>query len=185
MDIAPIQTAQEKMAKTSQVLKNELQSMRAGRANPQILDRIVVDYYGTPTPLKQIGNISAPEPRVLVIAPWDPKMIPVVEKAIQKSDIGINPSNDGKIIRLAVPELTEERRKDLTKLAKKVTEESRVAVRSIRRDAIEQIKKMEKASELTEDDRKQAEEEMQKITEKAIAELDKILAEKEKEIMTV
>ena len=185
MDIAPIEIAKEKMAKTSQVLRNELQSMRAGRANPQILDRIVVDYYGAPTPLKQVANISSPEPRVLIISPWEAKMIPVVEKAIQKSDIGINPSNDGKIIRLAVPELTEERRKDLTKLAKKTTEDARVAVRSIRREAIEQIKKMEKAAELTEDDRKQAEEEMQKLTDKAIVELDKILAEKEKEIMTV
>ena len=145
----------------------------------------MVDYYGTQTPINQIGNISSPEPRLLVIAPWEAKMIPQVEKAIQKSDLGLNPSNDGKIIRLVFPELNEERRRDLTKIASKGAEETKVAIRSIRRDAIEQIKKLKKNSEITEDDQRDAEEEMQKMTDKAIKEVDEIFAKKEKEIMEV
>ena len=178
-------TTKEKMQKSCAVYERDMQGLRAGRANPQLLDRIMVDYYGTPTPINQIGNISSPEPRLLVIAPWEAKMIPQVEKAIQKSDLGLNPSNDGKIIRLVFPELNEERRRDLTKVASKGAEETKVAIRSIRRDAIEQIKKLKKNSEITEDDQRDAEEEMQKMTDKAIKEVDAIYAKKEKEIMEV
>lgn len=141
-----LDTAKEKMTKTAALLRKELAALRAGRANPQLLDRITVDYYGTPTPLNQLGNISAPEARQLVIALWDPKLIPQVEKAILKSDLGMTPANDGKIIRLVVPELNEERRKELTKLVRKSCEESKVAVRAIRRDAVEQFQ--EAAQEL-------------------------------------
>ena len=178
-------TAKEKMAKSCAVYERDMMSLRAGRANPQLLDRIMVDYYGTPTPINQIGNISSPEPRLLVIAPWEAKMIPQVEKAIQKSDLGLNPSNDGKIIRLVFPELNEERRRDLTKIASKGAEETKVAIRSIRRDAIEQIKKLKKNSEITEDDQHDAEEKMQKLTDKAIKDVDEIYARKEKELMEV
>ena len=180
-----INTAKEKMKKSCEVYEREMMSLRAGRANPQLLDRIMVDYYGTPTPINQIGNISSPEPRLLVIAPWEATMIPQVEKAIQKSDLGLNPSNDGKLIRLVFPELNEERRKDLTKVASKGAEETKVAIRSIRRDAIEQIKKLKKNSEITEDDQRDAEEDMQKLTDKAVKEVDEIYAKKEKEIMEV
>ncbi len=180
-----LDTAKEKMKKTCAVYERDLMGLRAGRANPQLLDRIMVDYYGTPTPIPQIGNVSSPEPRLLVIAPWEAKMIPQVEKAIQKSDLGLNPSNDGKIIRLVFPELNEERRKDLTKIASKGAEEAKVAIRSIRRDGIEQIKKLKKNSEITEDDQHKAEEDMQKITDKAIKQVDEIYARKEKEIMEV
>ena len=178
-------TAKEKMQKSCAVYERDMMSLRAGRANPQLLDRIMVDYYGTPTPINQIGNISSPEPRLLVISPWEAKMIPQVEKAIQKSDLGLNPSNDGKLIRLVFPELNEERRRDLTKIASKGAEETKVAIRSIRRDAIEQIKKLKKNSEITEDDQRDAEEEMQKLTDKAIKDVDAIYAKKEKEIMEV
>ena len=180
-----LDTAKEKMKKSCAVYEQNLMGLRAGRANPQLLDRILVDYYGTPTPINQIGNISSPEPRLLVIAPWEAKMIPQVEKAIQKSDLGLNPSNDGKIIRLVFPELNEERRRDLTKVASKGAEETKVAIRSIRRDAIEQIKKMKKNSEITEDDQRDAEEDIQKLTDKAIKDVDEIFAKKEKEIMEV
>ena len=180
-----LDTAKEKMKKSCAVYEQNLMGLRAGRANPQLLDRILVDYYGTPTPINQIGNISSPEPRLLVIAPWEAKMIPQVEKAIQKSDLGLNPSNDGKIIRLVFPELNEERRRDLTKVASKGAEETKVAIRSIRRDAIEQIKKLKKNSEITEDDQRDAEEDMQKLTDKAVKEVDEIYAKKEKEIMEV
>ena len=178
-------TAEEKMQKSCASYERDMMGLRAGRANPQLLDRILVDYYGTMTPINQIGNISSPEPRLLVIAPWEAKMIPQVEKAIQKSDLGLNPSNDGKIIRLVFPELNEERRRDLTKIASKGAEETKVAIRSIRRDAIEQVKKLKKNSEITEDDQKDAEEEIQKLTDEAIKEVDTIYARKEKEIMEV
>ncbi len=180
-----IDVAKEKMQKTIAVVKKDLATMRAGRANPQILDRILVDYYGTPTPINQMGNISSPEPRMLVISLWESKMIPNVEKAIQKSDIGINPTNDGKVIRLVVPELTEERRKDLVKQVKKQVEEGKVALRAIRRDALDAIRKMEKKSEITEDDLKDAENQLQKLTDQQVKDLDAIGAEKEKEIMSV
>ena len=178
-------TAKTKMEKTKDVLRSDLMSVRAGRANPQLLDRITVDYYGTPTPLMNVANISAPEPRVLQINPWDVKMVKDICRAIQASDLGLNPNTDGKVVRLVLPELNEERRKDLTKLVRKMSEESKVAVRSIRRDAIEQIKKMKKNSEITEDDQKRAEEDIQKLTDAAIKDVDKITAEKEKEIMEV
>ena len=180
-----IDVAKEKMQNTIAVVKKDLATMRAGRANPQILDRILVDYYGTPTPINQMGNISSPEPRMLVISLWESKMIPNVEKAIQKSDIGINPTNDGKVIRLVVPELTEERRKDLVKQVKKQIEEGKVALRAIRRDALDAIRKMEKKSEITEDDLKDAENQLQKLTDQQVKDLDAIGAEKEKEIMSV
>ncbi|MBQ8087902.1 MAG: ribosome recycling factor [Clostridia bacterium] len=180
-----IQTASSKMDKTIAVVQKDLNTLRAGRANPQILDKITVDYYGTPTALNQVGNISSPEPRMLVIAPWEPKMIGPIEKAIQKSDIGINPSNDGKVIRLVVPELNEERRKELCKKVRKQVEEGKVAIRSIRRDAMEAIKKMKKDSVITEDDQKKAEEELQKVTDNHIKEMDKVGNDKEKEIMSI
>ena len=178
-------TMKDKMQKSCAAYERDMVGLRAGSANPQLLDRIMVDYYGTPTPINQIGNISSPEPRLLVIAPWEAKMIPQVEKAIQKSDLGLNPSNDGKIIRLVFPELNEERRRDLTKIASKGAEETKVAIRNIRRDAVEQVKKLKKNSEITEDDQRDAEEDMQKITDKAIKEVDEIYAKKEKEIMEV
>ena len=180
-----IKSAGTKMDNTIGIIKSDLATLRAGRANPQILDKITVDYYGTPTAIKNVGNISSPEPRLLVIAPWEPKMIGPIEKAIQKSDIGINPSNDGKVIRLMVPELTGERRKELCKQVKKMTEEGKVAIRNIRRDAMETIKKLKKDSIITEDDQKIAEKDLQKVTDSHIEELDKIGAEKEKEIMSV
>ena len=180
-----IDTAVEKMGKTNSVYQEELRSIRAGRANPQLLERITVDYYGVQTPLTQMGNITAPEPRMLVINLWDQKAIPLVEKAILKSDLGLNPSNDGKTIRLIVPELNEERRKELTKIVRKGAEDAKVAIRSIRRDAMEQIKKMKKESVITEDDQRKAEDEMQKTTDAQIKEVDKICADKEKEIMSV
>lgn len=177
--------AKEKMEKTKNVLRADLMAIRAGRANPQLLDRITVDYYGSQTPLKNVSNISAPEPRVLQINPWDAKMVKEICRAIQASDLGLNPSTDGKVIRLVLPELNEERRKDLTKLVRKTAEESKVAIRSIRRDAVEQVKKMKKNSEITEDDQKKAEEDIQKLTDGNIKDIDKITAEKEKEIMDV
>ena len=180
-----IDTAKEKMQKSCAVYERDLMGLRAGRANPQLLDRIMVDYYGTPTPIPQVGNISSPEPRLLVIAPWETKLIPQIEKAIQKSDLGLTPSTAGQTIRLIFPELNEERRRDLTKVASKGAEETKVAIRSIRRDAIEQIKKMKKNSEITEDDQRKAEEDMQKVTDKAIKQVDEIFARKEKEIMEV
>ena len=177
--------AKTKMEKTKDVLRADLMAIRAGRANPQLLDRITVDYYGTPTPLKSVANISAPEPRILQINPWDVKMVKDITKAILASDLGLNPANDGKVIRLMLPELTAERRKDLTKLVRKTAEESKVAIRSIRRDAVEQVKKMKKNSEITEDDQKKAEEAIQKLTDANIKDIDKITADKEKEIMDV
>ena len=180
-----IDQAKEKMQKTIQALQRELSTLRAGRANASLLDRIMVDYYGTPTPISQMANISSPEPRMLMISVWDQSAVSAVEKAIQKSDLGINPSSDGKIIRLIFPELTEERRRELVKTVKKKGEESKVAIRSIRRDANDQIKKLEKDSEITEDDRKGYEEDIQKLTDDKIKEIDKILADKEKEIMEI
>ena len=180
-----IEQATEKMEKTKDVYRRELVSLRAGRANPKLLDRIMVDYYGTQTPLNQMANIMSPEPRMLTISLWDPKLIPLVEKAILKSDLGLNPANDGKIIRLVIPELNEERRKELTKLVWKNAEESKVAVRSIRRDAMEHFKKLKKDSSITEYDQRKAEEELQKVTDAAIKDIDELAKEKEKEIMAV
>lgn len=176
---------ESRMKKTISVYKEDLQSIRAGRANPSLLDRITVDYYGQVTPLKQIGSVTAPEPRLIVIQPWDSKLIPAIEKEILKSDLGLNPSNDGKVIRLIIPQLTEERRKDLAKLVKKNGENAKVAIRNTRRDAIDSIKKMEKNKEISEDDRKLAEEEIQKITDKYSSEIDEITKKKEEEIMEI
>lgn len=183
MDV--IETAQDKMNKTLAVLKRDLGALRAGRANPQLLDRIMVDYYGTPTPINQMGTISSPEPRMLVISLWDASMISAVEKAIQKSELGINPSNDGKLIRLIFPELTEERRKELVKVVRKKAEESKVAVRAIRREANETIKKDCKDGTITEDDQKRLEDKAQKATDAAIKDIDRICGEKEKELLEV
>ena len=180
-----IDSTKERMNKTIAVLKSELGGLRAGRANPQLLERILVDYYGTPTPIPQLGNISTPEARMLVIAVWDQKAISAIEKAIQKSDLGINPSNDGKVIRLLFPELNEERRKDLVKVVHKKGEECKVAIRSIRRDVMEQIKKDCKSSTITEDDQKYLEEKIQKLTDDMIKEIETILTAKEKEILAV
>ena len=180
-----LESTKERMHKTIAVLKSELGGLRAGRANAQLLDRIMVDYYGTPTPIQQLGNISTPEPRMLIIALWDNKAIPAVEKAIQKSDLGINPSNDGKVIRLVFPELTEERRKELVKVVKKKGEESKVAIRAIRRDANESIKKDEKDKLITEDDRKTLDDKVQKLTDDLTKEIDALLVAKEKEILAV
>lgn len=177
--------AEDKMHKTISVYKEELQSIRAGRANPGILDRITVDYYGTISPLKQISSVNAPEPRLLVIQPWDAKLIPLIEKEILKSDLGLNPSNDGKVIRLVIPQLTEERRKDLTKVVKKNGEAAKVAIRNTRRDIIEKIKKLEKNKEISEDERKLAEDGMQKITDKFILEVDEVTKKKEEELMEI
>lgn len=183
--MADFQEFTRKMEKTLEVLGSQFGSVRAGRANAQVLDRITADYYGTPTPINQMGNISAPEPRLLVIAPYDPSALKEIEKALQKSDLGINPSNDGKVIRLVFPELTEERRRDLVKVVKKKGEEAKVAIRSIRRDANETIKKQKKNGDITEDDQKIMEEDAQKATDASIKDIDKIIADKEKEIMEV
>ena len=175
----------EKMNKSVAVYRKELSSMRAGRANPQLLDRITVEYYGSQMPINQVANISIPEPRIIQIAPWEQSMLKVIEKAIQKSDLGINPSNDGKIIRLLLPELTQERRKELVKQTRKMAEDCKVAIRAIRRDANDQIKKMKKDNTITEDDQKSAEDKIQKATDKIVKEVDTITAEKEKELMDV
>lgn len=176
---------EEKMNKTLKVLKDDLNSIRAGRANPAMLDRLSIDYYGTVTPIKQIASVAAPEPRMITIQPYDPSVMNAIEKAIQQSDLGINPSNDGKIIRLNIPQLTEERRKDLTKIVKKTAEESKVALRNERRNANDALKKMQKDGELTEDDLKAAQDEVQKITDKFIKQVDEMTDNKEKEILEV
>ena len=176
---------ESRMSKSIDSLTESLQSIRAGRANTSLLDRIYVDYYGQQSPLNQVASLSAPEARLLAIQPWDATLIPEIEKAIQKSDLGITPSNDGKIIRLVIPQLTEERRKDLTKLVGKYGEEAKVSIRNIRRDAMEDIKKAEKAKEISEDDRKTYEEDIQKLTDKYIKDVDGVTAEKEKELMEI
>ena len=175
----------EKMEKTISVLEQNLSEVRAGRANPAILNRVKIDYYGTPTPINQIAGISVPEARLIVIQPWDISVLKEIEKAILASDIGLNPNNDGKVIRLNFPELTEERRKELAKDIKKTAEESKVAIRAIRRDGLDEFKAKQKNSEITEDELKNAETEIQKLTDKYIAEIDDILSRKEKEIMSI
>ncbi len=179
------ETAKTKMGKTVNALVSEYGAIRAGRANPQILDKLTVDYYGTPTPINQLGSISVAEARVLVIQPWDKSVLKSIEKAIQTSDIGINPQNDGSVIRLTFPPLTEDRRKDLVKDIQKIGENSKVAVRSIRRDCVDKLKAMKKASEITEDDLKDGEKEIQKITDNFIKEIDDLAAAKAKEIMEI
>lgn len=174
-----------KMGKSIDSVAADFASVRAGRANASVLDRIMVDYYGSPTPIQQIAAISSPDPRSLVIAPWDATAVKAIEKAIQNSDLGINPQNDGKSIRLNFPQLTEERRKELVKQIRKYAENGKVAVRNIRRDAMEHFKKLEKASEITEDEMKQAEKDLQKLTDDSCQKLDELLAKKEKELMAV
>ena len=174
-----------KMDRTLVILQEDFGAIRAGRANARVLDRVEVEYYGVATPVGQVGTISSPDARTLVIQPWDGSLLKKIEKAIQTSDLGINPQNDGKSIRLVFPQLTEERRKELTKLVRKTAEESKVAIRSIRRDAVDQVKKLKKNSEITEDDQKKAEEQIQKLTDANIKDIDKITADKEKEIMEV
>ena len=176
---------EDKMNKTLEVLKEEYASVRAGRANPHLLDKLRVDYYGTPSPIQSVANISVPEARVIQIQPWESKMIKEIEKAILASDIGITPGNDGKIIRLVFPELTEDRRKELVKDVKKKAEAAKVAVRNVRRDANDAIKKAAKASEISEDEQKQIEDEIQKMTDKFITDIDKSTDAKTTEIMTV
>ena len=175
----------EKMKKTIEVVKSDFASVRAGRANASVLDRIQVEYYGTPTPIQQVASISTPDPRTLAIQPWDASILRDIERAIQSSDLGINPQNDGRIIRLSFPQLTQERRVELTKQVRKYGENGKVAIRNIRRDAMEDIKKMTKKSELTEDDQKNLEKELQDITDKHCKEIDPLTAEKEKELMAV
>ncbi len=176
---------EEKMKKTISVFQESLSEVRAGRANPNILNKITVDYYGVATPINQIAGISVPEPRMILIQPWDISMLKEIEKAINIAEIGINPNNDGKVIRLAFPELTEERRKDLVKDIRKIAEESKVAIRAIRRDGMDMAKTAQKNNEMTQDDLTAAETKIQKMTDTKIAEIDELLAKKEKEIMTV
>lgn len=176
---------EEKMMKTVSVYEENLAEIRAGRANPAILNKITINYYGTPTPINQVAGISVPEARLIVIQPWDGSILKEIEKEILKSDIGINPSNDGKVIRLAFPELNEERRKEIVKDIRKMAEEAKVAIRSIRRDAIDEAKAMQKNSEISEDELKGAEDSIQKLTDKYVEQIDNILDKKEKEVMSI
>ena len=180
-----IKIYEDKMNKSLDALLSEFGTIRAGRANPHVLDKIKVDYYGSPTPLQQVGNISVPEPRMIVIQPWERSLLKPIEKAIQVSDLGINPTNDGSVIRLVFPELTEERRKELAKDVKKKGDNAKVAMRNIRRDANDTFKKMEKAGEISEDEKAEAEEKIQKLTDKMIEKVDKAVENKTKEGMTV
>lgn len=180
-----IKVYEEKMEKTISVFKENLSEIRAGRANPAILNKIMVDYYGVPTPINQVAGISVPEARLIVIQPWDLNLLKEIEKEILKADIGINPNNDGKVIRLTFPELTEERRKEIVKDVKKMAEEAKVAVRNVRREGIDKAKADQKAGDMTEDELKGAENEIQKLTDKYVEEIDKIAETKEKEVMSV
>ena len=176
---------EERMKKTVSIFDENLSEVRAGRANPAILNKVMVEYYGTPTPINQVAGISVPEARLIVIQPWDVNILKEIERAIIAADIGIAPNNDGKVIRLSFPELNEERRKELVKDIKKMAEDAKVAIRGIRRDGIDDFKKMQKDSEITEDDLKQAEDQIQKLTDKYVGEIDELTDKKEKEIMTV
>ena len=182
---ARLNSYEEKMTKTMYNLEEEFGSIRAGRANPHVLDKIRVDYYGTPSPIQTVANVSVPEPRMMQIQPWEASLVKAIEKAILLSDLGINPTNDGKVIRLIFPELTEERRKELAKDVKKKGENAKVAVRNIRRDAIDHVKKMGKADDLSEDEVKDLEDSIQKLTDKYVANIDKAVEAKTKEILTV
>lgn len=183
--MASKKTLEEKIGATKENLKENLNTIRAGRANPSLLDRVTVDYYGSPTPLKALANVSVPDPRTLLITPFDPKSISNIEKGINEANIGINPSNDGKVIRLVMPTLTEERRKELTKSVKKYGEEAKVAIRNVRREENEALKKQQKDGELTEDDVKSAMNDIQKTVDKAIKDIDEMVAAKDKEVMAV
>ena len=183
--MADLKEFERKMEKTLDVLASDFAAVRAGRANAQVLDRITVEYYGVPTPLNQVGTISSPDARTLVIQPWDTTLLRPIEKAIQTSDLGINPQNDGRVIRLAFPQLTEERRKELIKQVKKYAEDAKVAVRNVRRDAVDFVKKAQKKSELTEDDQKKAEKDIQDLTDKFTKRVDEMCGKKEKELMEI
>ena len=183
--MSDLSSIEEKMKKSVSVFGEQLAEVRAGRANPAILNKITVSYYGVPTPINQVAGISVPEARLIVIQPWDLSVLKEIEKAILASDIGINPNNDGKVIRLNFPELTEERRKDLAKDVRKTAEDARVAIRSIRRDGMDMVKALNKNSEITEDELRADEDNIQKLTDKYVDEIDKLLENKEKEIMTV
>ncbi len=185
MTKAIFKTLEEKMQKTIHVLESDLSTMKAGRANPTMLDRIQIEYYGSMCPLNQVANISAPEPRVLQITPWETTLLKDIEKAILTSDLGLNPSNDGAVIRLIIPELTEETRKNLVKNVKKAGEDAKIALRSIRRDSNDKIKALKKDGELTEDEVKKAEDNIQKSTDKFVKQIDKLIEAKEKEIMSI
>jgi len=176
---------EEKIEKTMQVLKEDLNTVRAGRANPALLDKVMVDYYGTPTPLKNLANISVPDPRSLLITPFDPKSVGEIERGINSANIGITPNNDGKCVRLEIPQLTEERRKELTKTTKKMGEEAKVAIRNLRRESNEAIKKQQKDGEITEDDMKEDLDKVQKTTDKAVKDIDEMVTAKDKEILEV
>lgn len=176
---------EEKMKKALDVLRKEYATLRAGRATPSLLDKVTVDYYGTPTPVNQLANISIPEPRLIVLQPWDKSMLNAIEKAILKSDLGLTPNNDGTVIRLTIPQLTQQRRAELVKVVHKKAEDGRIAIRNLRRDANDCIKKLEKEKQISEDEAKKAQDEMQKLTDKYIKEIDRIMAAKEKEIMEV
>ena len=178
-------TYDDKMQKTIEVVKSDFASVRAGRANAAVLDKISVDYYGSPTPINQVAAISSPDPRTLTIQPWDSSLLKAIEKAIQTSDLGINPQNDGRLVRLSFPQLTEERRRDLSKQVKKYAEAGKVAIRNIRRDAVDTYKSMKKKGEITEDDLKEYEKEMQDLTEKNCKQIDELTAKKEAELMAV
>jgi len=178
-------TAQDKMEKAVQVLKRDLMSLRAGRANPALLDKVIVDYYGSPTPVNQLANISTPDPRTLFIQPWDKSAVAQIEKSILKSELGLTPNNDGSAIRITIPPLTEERRTDLVKVARKTGEEAKVAVRNVRRDANDELKKLEKNGEVNEDSSRRGQDEIQKLTDQFIKEVDKVVADKEKEIKEI
>ena len=180
-----LQVYEDKMNKTLEVLESDYMTIRAGRANPHVLDKIKVDYYGTPTPLQQVGNINVPDARMIIIQPWEKSLLKAIEKAILTSDLGINPTNDGSVIRLVFPELTEERRKELVKDVKKKGEAAKVAVRNIRRDGNDYFKKLQKADEISEDDLAEAEEDIQKLTDKMIGKIDKAIEAKSKELLTV
>lgn len=178
-------SAEDRMDKVISSYRSEIQSIRAGRANPAILDKVMVDYYGQMTPIEQTANISAPEARMLLIQPWDANLIPEIEKGILQADLGLNPSNDGKVIRISIPPLTEERRKDLIKLLGRYTEEAKVSIRNIRRELNDELKKMEKNKDLSEDELRNAEDKMQEITDKYTADIDKIHAQKEEELTEI
>lgn len=180
-----LQVYDEKMNKTLKALENDFMAIRAGRANPHVLDRIRVDYYGTPTPLQQVGNVTIPEARMIIIQPWEKSLLKAIEKAILTSDLDINPTNDGNVIRLVFPELTEERRKELVKDVKKKGENAKIAIRNIRRDANDAFKKQLKAEEISEDEQADAEDKIQKLTDKMIAQIDKAIDEKSKDLLTV
>ena len=183
--MAELKEFERKMERTLEVLASDFGTIRAGRANAQVLDRITVEYYGQPSPINQVGTVSSPDPRTLVIQPWDGSLLKAIEKAIQTSDLGINPQNDGRVIRLVFPQLTEERRKDLIKQVRKYAEDAKVAVRNIRRDAVDTVKKAQKKGEMTEDDQKKAEKDIQELTDKYIKKIDEMCAKKDKELMEI